>query len=200
MRVSNLNLTGFIAAALAITSFKSFTVVAAAAGTPQDQAPTQTSSATVPAFTYDRTSFYLHGKPYVIIGGQMDPQRIPAVYWRDRLAKARAMGLNTVFSYVYWNLLEPTRGEWRNGWADEESGKEKWNEGEAEGEQEDGGGGRIISNDIAKFFQIAKEEGLNVILRPGPYICGEREWGGFPAVSPPFALESLTGQTLNLRE
>ncbi len=40
----------------------------------------------------------------------MDPQRIPAPYWRDRLAKARAMGLNTVFSYVYWNLLEPNPG------------------------------------------------------------------------------------------
>jgi hypothetical protein len=173
MRVPDLNLTSILAAALAFTA-------AAAARIPQEQTPSQTSSQTssapAPAFTYDRASFYLHGKPYVIIGGQMDPQRIPAVYWRDRLAKARAMGLNTVFSYVYWNLLEPTRGEWRNGWADEEGVKS------IEGEI-GGGGGRIISNDIARFFQIAKEEGLNVILRPGPYICGEREWGGFPAVS-----------------
>lgn len=96
----------------------------------------------------------------------MDPQRIPAAYWRDRLAKARAMGLNTIFSYVYWNLMEPSPGEWRGG-------------------RYYGGGGRggsvdIMSNDIAAFFRIAQEEGLNVILRPGPYICGEREWGGFP--------------------
>ncbi|KAI2630013.1 family 35 glycoside hydrolase [Xylaria nigripes] len=110
-------------------------------------------------FTYNRTSFYLHGSPYVIIGGQMDPQRVPVVYWRDRLAKARAMGLNTVFSYVYWNLLEPKQGEWNNRL--EETGQ--------------------ISNDIASFFRIAQEEGLNIVLRPGPYICGEREWGGFPA-------------------
>jgi hypothetical protein len=51
---------------------------------------TPAAAAPAPAFTYDRTSFYLHGSPYVIIGGQMDPQRIPAAYWRDRLAKARA--------------------------------------------------------------------------------------------------------------
>ncbi|KAI1201007.1 family 35 glycoside hydrolase [Nemania serpens] len=120
---------------------------------------------TPPAFTYDRTSFYLHGSPYVIIGGQMDPQRIPAAYWRDRLAKARAMGLNTIFSYVYWNLLEPNPGEWR---------------GERYGGGRDGDL-KGMSNDIARFFSIAQEEGLNVILRPGPYICGEREWGGFPA-------------------
>lgn len=115
---------------------------------------TATSNAAAPAFTYDATSFLLHGEPYVIIGGQMDPQRIPPEYWRDRLAKAKAMGLNTIFSYVYWNLLEPQQGQWTG------------NEG---------------ANNIAKYFEIAQEEGLHVVLRPGPYICGEREWGGFPA-------------------
>jgi beta-galactosidase GanA len=68
---------------------------------------------------------------------------------------------------VYWNLLEPSPGEWRNG---SDGGGEK-------GREETRG----ISNDIAAYFRIAQEEGLNVILRPGPYICGEREWGGFPA-------------------
>ncbi|CAK7206630.1 hypothetical protein SEUCBS139899_009430 [Sporothrix eucalyptigena] len=83
----------------------------------------------------------------------MDPQRIPPAYWADRLAKARAMGLNTVFSYVYWNLLEPKQGIWDNS------------------------GG----NNISHFFSLAATAGLHVVLRPGPYICGEREWGGFPA-------------------
>ncbi|KAF3058202.1 Beta-galactosidase [Daldinia childiae] len=119
-----------------------------------DPSPSTTQSAAAPAFTYDRRSFLLNGEPHVIIGGQMDPQRIPPAYWRDRLVKARAMGLNTIFSYVYWNLLEPRPGQWTSN---EES------------------------NDIAKFFRVAQEEGLNVVLRPGPYICGEREWGGFPA-------------------
>ncbi|CAK7214330.1 hypothetical protein SBRCBS47491_002104 [Sporothrix bragantina] len=84
----------------------------------------------------------------------MDPQRIPPAYWADRLAKARAMGLNTIFSYVYWNLMEPQPGKWDN---------------------------TSPSNDIARFFALAQQAGLQVVLRPGPYICGEREWGGFPA-------------------
>lgn len=63
------------------------------------------------SFTYDNSSFFLNGEPFTIIGGQMDPQRIPPEYWRERLAKASAMGLNTIFSYVYWNLLEPEPGE-----------------------------------------------------------------------------------------
>ncbi|KAI1372946.1 glycoside hydrolase family 35 protein [Hypoxylon crocopeplum] len=116
--------------------------------------PSTTQAAAAPAFTYDARSFLLNGEPFVIIGGQMDPQRIPPAYWRDRLAKARAMGLNTIFSYVYWNLLEPKPGQWTSA---------------------------AESNDIAAFFRIAQEEGLYVALRPGPYICGEREWGGFPA-------------------
>ncbi|KUI52523.1 Beta-galactosidase [Cytospora mali] len=116
--------------------------------------PAAASSVAAPAFTYNNNSFLLHGEPYVIVGGQMDPQRIPPEYWRDRLSKARAMGLNTIFSYVYWNLLEPDQGQWL---------------------------GNKPSNDIAEYFRIAREEGLHTVLRPGPYICGEREWGGFPA-------------------
>lgn len=134
---------------------------------------TPTLSAAVPAFTYNASTFLLHGEPYVIIGGQMDPQRIPPEYWRDRLAKARAMGLNTIFSYVYWNLLEPEQGQWTSN--------------------ED-------SNDIAKYFHTAQEEGLNVVLRPGPYICGEREWGGFPAwlsTIPGMVVRTYNGPFLN---
>lgn len=115
--------------------------------------PTATSSAPAPAFTYNATHFLLNGAPFQIIGGQMDPQRIPPPYWRSRLRLARAMGLNTIFSYVFWNLLEPVPGSWENS----------------------------DQNDIAAFFRVAHEEGLQVVLRPGPYICGEREWGGFPA-------------------
>lgn len=109
---------------------------------------------TPPAFSYNNDTFLLHGEPYTIIGGQMDPQRIPYQYWRDRLVKARAMGLNTIFSYIFWNNLEPQRGNWTSD---------------------------DPQNDIAEYFKIAQEEGLYVVLRPGPYICGEHEWGGFPA-------------------
>lgn len=63
------------------------------------------------------------------------------------------MGLNTIFPYIFWNLLEPEQGQWT---------------------------GDQPSNNVAEYIRIAQEEGLHVILRPGPYICGEREWGGFP--------------------
>lgn len=63
----------------------------------------------------------------------MDPQRIPPEYWQDRLAKARAMGLNTIFSYVYWNLLEPQQGEWKYSDA---------------------------SNNVTRYFELAQEQGL----------------------------------------
>lgn len=104
-------------------------------------------------FTYNRNDFLLNGEPFQIIGGQMDPQRIPPEYWSQRLKMAKAMGLNTVFSYLYWNLLEPSPGVWDFG-------------------------GR---NDVARFFRLAQKEGLKVSLRPGPYVCAERDWGGFPA-------------------
>jgi hypothetical protein len=116
--------------------------------------PNRALSAKSKSFTYNRTAFLLNGKPFQIIGGQMDPQRIPPEYWRDRLSKARAMGLNTIFCYVFWNLLEPVQGTWTSSQP---------------------------ANDIATYFRIAQEEGLYVVLRPGPYVCGERDWGGFPS-------------------
>ncbi|KAH8821948.1 putative beta-calactosidase [Xylogone sp. PMI_703] len=106
-----------------------------------------------PPFTYNRTHFLLHGEPYQIIGGQMDPQRIPYQYWEDRLYKARAMGLNTIFSYIFWDQLQPTPTTW------DFSGR----------------------NNIAEYFRLAQKAGLHVVLRAGPYVCGEHEWGGFPA-------------------
>jgi beta-galactosidase GanA len=128
-RPSHITLTRLIPAGLCITK------------------PVSDSTAATPAFL-------LHGEPYQIIGGQMDPQRIPYQYWRDRSKCARAMGLNTIFSYVFWYQLEPSPGVWKT------SQPEK---------------------DIAEYFRQAQEEGLNVVLRPGPYICGEHDFGGFPA-------------------
>ncbi|KYK60836.1 beta-calactosidase [Drechmeria coniospora] len=112
-----------------------------------------TSNVTHGNFTYNARQFLLNGEPFQIIGGQMDPQRIPKQYWRSRLRMARAMGLNTIFSYIFWNNLEPRRGRW---------------------DFDD-------RNDLVTFFQTVQEEGLFAVLRPGPYICGEHEWGGFPA-------------------
>lgn len=103
--------------------------------------------------TVSGAQFIREGKPYQIISGDMHFQRVPRAYWTDRLRKAHAMGLNTITTYVFWNLLEPSPGRF------DFSG----------------------NNDVAAFVKAAQAEGLNVILRPGPYICGEWDAGGFPA-------------------
>lgn len=97
--------------------------------------------------------FALDGKPLQIISGELHYERIPREYWRDRLKKARAMGLNTISTYVFWNVHEPKPGAY------------------------DFAG----SLDVAAFVRIAQEEGLYVILRPGPYACAEWDLGGLPA-------------------
>jgi len=78
--------------------------------------------------------------------------RIPRAYWRDRFRKARAMGLNTITTYVFWNVHEPRPGAY------DFSGQ----------------------NDVAEYIREAQQEGLNVILRPGPYVCAEWDLGGYP--------------------
>ncbi len=97
--------------------------------------------------------FELNGKPFQIISGAIHSARVPRAYWRDRLRKARAMGLNTVETYVFWNVYEMTPGNF------DFSGQ----------------------NDIAEFIREAQQEGLYVILRPGPYACAEWDFGGLPA-------------------
>jgi len=97
--------------------------------------------------------FVLDGKPFRIISGEMHYARVPREYWRARLKMAKAMGLNTITTYVFWNAHETTPGHY------DFSGQ----------------------NDVAEFIREAREEGLYVILRPGPYVCSEWEFGGFPA-------------------
>jgi beta-galactosidase len=97
--------------------------------------------------------FQFDGKPYQILSGEMHYPRVPRAYWRDRFRKARAMGLNTITTYVFWNLHEPRPGVF------DFSGQ----------------------NDVAEYIREAQQEGLNVILRPGPYVCAEWDLGGYPS-------------------
>lgn len=103
-------------------------------------------------FSLGSSDFLLNGKPFRMISGEMHYTRIPREYWRDRMRMAKAMGLNTIGTYVFWNAHEPKRGEY------DFSG----------------------DNDIAAFIATAKEEGLWVVLRPSPYVCAEWEFGGYP--------------------
>src|SRR5256885_13105005 len=63
------------------------------------------------AFSWSGESFLLDGKPFVIRSGEMHYPRVPRMYWRDRFKKAKAMGLNTITTYVFWNLHEPRPGK-----------------------------------------------------------------------------------------
>ena len=97
--------------------------------------------------------FILDGKPVQIISGSIHFARVPRAEWGDRLRKARAMGLNAISVYVFWNVQEPHRGQW------DFSGQ----------------------YDVARFIRMAQQAGLYVILRPGPYACAEWSMGGYPA-------------------
>jgi beta-galactosidase len=97
--------------------------------------------------------FLLDGKLFRILSGAMHYFRVVPEYWRDRLEKMRAFGLNTVETYVAWNLHEPRPGEFH-----------------FEG---------LL--DLVRFIEMAAETGLKVIVRPGPYICSEWDFGGLPS-------------------
>ncbi|WP_449428070.1 beta-galactosidase [Rhodanobacter umsongensis] len=98
-------------------------------------------------------SFMLDGKPLQIRSGEMHPARIPAEYWLHRIRMAKAMGLNTISIYLMWNHLEREPGEF-----DLQTG----------------------NRDFVRFIRLCQREGMWVYLRPGPYICGEWDYGGLP--------------------
>ena len=58
-----------------------------------------------------KDNFYLDGKPFQIISGGIHYFRVVPEYWKDRLEKLKAMGCNTVETYIPWNMHEPNKGE-----------------------------------------------------------------------------------------
>lgn len=96
--------------------------------------------------------FYRNGEIVPVLSGEMHYSRIPHEYWRHRLQMMKGMGLNTVATYVFWNWHETEPGKW------DFSG----------------------DKNLAEYIRIAGEEGMMVILRPGPYVCAEWEFGGYP--------------------
>jgi len=104
-------------------------------------------------FSLGKDDFLLDGKPFQMISGEMHPARIPREYWRHRVQMARAMGCNTVAAYIFWNYHESKEGSF-----DFSSG----------------------NRNIREFIKICQEENMWVILRPGPYVCAEWDFGGLP--------------------
>ena len=103
--------------------------------------------------TFKDKKFYMDGEEFVVISGAMHYFRIPREYWHDRLLKLRECGFNCVETYTCWNLHERREGEFDFS-------------------------GML---DLAEYVKEAENVGLYVILRPGPYICAEWEFGGLPS-------------------
>jgi beta-galactosidase GanA len=120
----------------------------------------QDASATAHRFSFggaDNSEFLLDGQPFQIRAGEMHPDRIPPEYWRHRIRMAKAMGLNTAAIYVFWNAHEPEEGRYDF---------------------------TSPARDVGAFLRIARDEGMWVLLRPGPYCCGEWDFGGIPTYLP----------------
>lgn len=99
----------------------------------------------------DKT-FVLNGKPFVVKAAELHYPRIPRPYWEHRIRMCRALGMNTICLYVFWNIHEQREGQF------DFTGQ----------------------NDIAEFCRLAQKNGMYVIVRPGPYVCAEWEMGGLP--------------------
>ena len=108
----------------------------------------------VHTFALGKDDFLLDGKPLQFISCEMHPSRIPAEYWSQRIQMAKAMGCNTVAAYIFWNYHETTEGvfDFKTG-----------------------------NRDLAKFFALVKDAGMWAMLRPGPYVCAEWDFGGIPS-------------------
>ena len=105
-------------------------------------------------FSLRKEGFYLDGKPFRMISGEIHPARVPREYWRHRIQMTKAMGCNTIAAYIFWNYHETIEGVFDFSTA---------------------------NRNIAEFIKICREEGMWVLLRPGPYVCAEWDFGGLPS-------------------
>ena len=101
-------------------------------------------------FEAGKNTFLLNGKPFVVKAAEVHYPRIPREYWEHRIEMCKALGMNTLCLYVFWNLHEETPGKY------------------------DFTGNK----DIAAFCKLAQKHGMYVIVRPGPYVCANGKWVG----------------------
>ena len=136
-----------------MTTRREFLTTLAAGMTAAAILPAEAALAAAPRFGVDGDHFVLDGQPFQFLAGEMHYPRIPRELWRDRLRKMKALGLNALSTYVFWNAHEVRQGQY------DFSG----------------------NLDLAAWVKTAQEEGLLVLLRPGPYACAEWDGGGLPS-------------------
>ena len=107
----------------------------------------------MPNITFDEQSFMIDGRRVWLVSAAMHYTRTPRPLWRSRIRAAKQAGCNCIETYVFWNVHEPQAGRFRF----------------------DG------DYDLRHFVQLVGEEGLYCIVRPGPYVCSEWDFGGLPA-------------------
>src|SRR4030043_40592 len=105
------------------------------------------------SFALGEKEFLLDGRPIQIISGEIHPARVPKEYWKHRIQMAKAMGCNTIAAYIFWNYHESEPGIF-----DFESG----------------------NHNLVHFFRLVQDEKMWALLRPGPYVCAEWDFGGLP--------------------
>ena len=103
-------------------------------------------------FTTGDKTFMLNGEPFIVKAAEIHYPRIPQPYWEHRIKMCKALGMNAVCIYIFWNIHEQKEGEFNF----------------------------TGNNDIAAFCRLAQKNGMYVIVRPGPYVCAEWEMGGLP--------------------
>lgn len=104
------------------------------------------------SFAVGKNTFMLDGKPFVIRAGELHYPRIPRPYWEQRIQMCKAMGMNTICIYIFWNYHEQVQGNYDfTGQAD-----------------------------VAEFVRLIQKNGMYCIVRPGPYVCAEWDMGGLP--------------------
>ena len=106
----------------------------------------------VSTFAVGENTFLLDGHPFVVKAAEVHYPRIPRAYWEHRIKMCKALGMNTICIYVFWNIHEPQENHF------------------------DFTG----NNDLAEFCRLVKKNGMYVIVRPRPYVCAEWEMGGLP--------------------
>ncbi|MCH5169465.1 MAG: beta-galactosidase, partial [Prevotellaceae bacterium] len=104
------------------------------------------------SFTIGDKTFLLNGEPFVVKAAEVHYPRIPRPYWEQRIQMCKALGMNTLCIYIFWNAHEPQQDQFNF----------------------------TDNNDIRAFVQLAQKNGMYVIVRPGPYVCAEWEMGGLP--------------------
>lgn len=104
------------------------------------------------SFVAGNGAFLLNGKPFVVKAAELHYPRIPRPYWEQRIQLGKALGMNTICLYTFWNAHEPEPGKF------DFSGQ----------------------NDLREFIKLCAKNDMKVILRPGPYVCAEWEMGGLP--------------------